>query len=269
MISDFSSLPSIFQALLASTFTWSVTALGAGVVFLKKNIGRKLLDASLGFSAGIMVSASFFSLLLPAINIASRGELPAWIPVSVGFLVGGLFLKLIDSLIPHLHPFMPTKRPEGIKLELSKTTLLVLAVTIHNFPEGIAIGVVFGSIASLETAALMRAVALTVGIAIQNFPEGMAISLPLLKKGHSKFKSFWYGQLSAIVEPVGAVLGASLVLLSKKLLPYALAFAAGAMIYVVIEELIPESQSSENIDIATIGAILGFTIMMILDTALG
>ncbi|MCP2520565.1 ZIP family metal transporter [SCandidatus Aminicenantes bacterium Aminicenantia_JdfR_composite] len=268
-MSEFSSLPPTIQALFATLFTWFITALGAGVVFLRREFSRKLLDASLGFSAGIMISASFFSLLLPAIDIASEGNLPRWIPVSIGFLIGGLFLKFIDSIIPHLHLFLPIKKSEGIKSKFSKTTLLMFAVTIHNFPEGIAIGVAFGSVALLKTSTFMAAIALTIGIAIQNFPEGMAVSLPLLREGHSRFKSFWYGQLSAMVEPLGAVMGASLVIMSKKLLPYALTFAAGAMIYVVIEELIPESQTGGNVDIATVSAILGFTIMMILDVALG
>lgn len=263
---DFHYLPPTVQGLLAGIFTWFITAIGSGVIFLKRDISRKILDASLGFSAGIMISASFFSLLFPAIEIASKDNLPAWMPISVGFLAGGLSLKVIDSLIPHLHLF--SKESEGPKSKLSKTTLLVLAVTIHNFPEGMAIGVAFGSAALLKSTTLASAIALTLGIGIQNFPEGTAISLPLFREGHSKLKSFWYGQLSAIVEPIGAIIGASLVLISLRLLPYVLSFAAGAMMYVVIEELIPESQSGENVDIATLGAILGLTVMMILDIAL-
>ena len=269
MVIKYASLPPVIQALLAGIFTWFITALGAGVIFLKRDINRKILDASLGFSSGVMISASFFSLLLPAINIASRHSIPAWIPVSIGFVAGGVFLKLLDFTVPHLHLFTPVEKAEGLKVKLSKTTLLILAVTLHNIPEGIAIGVAYGSVAIEKSATFMGAIALTIGIGIQNFPEGTVISLPLLREGHSRFKSFWYGQLSAVVEPIGAVLGASLVLLSIKLLPYALSFAAGAMIYVVIEELIPESQAGENADLSTLFAILGFVIMMILDISLG
>ncbi len=268
MVFAFSNIPTVLQALIATMFTWFVTALGAAVIFVKREISRKLLDASLGFSAGIMIAASFFSLLLPAIEIAKEGSIPEWIPVTVGFIAGGFFLKIIDATIPHLHLFLPTEKSEGPRVKLSRTTLLLLAITIHNLPEGIAVGVAFGSIPILKGATFAGALALTFGIAIQNFPEGMAVSLPLLREGKSKFKSFWLGQLSAIVEPVGGVIGAALVILSRSILPYALSFAAGAMIYVVVEELIPESQSGENVDIATIGAILGFAVMMVLDVAL-
>ncbi len=265
----FSTLPPVVQALLGGIFTWWVTMLGSALVFLKKDMNRKILDAALGFSAGIMISASFFSLIIPALDIASSWKIPSWIPVSIGFLAGGLFLKVIDSIIPHLHIFLPLEKAEGIKSGLSKTWLLILAMTIHNFPEGMAVGVAFGSIHVLKNATLAGAFALTLGIAIQNFPEGTAISLPLRGEGYSSFKSFFFGQLSAIVEPVGAVLGAALVILSMKLLPYALSFAAGAMIYVVIEELIPEAESGDNVDLATISALLGFVVMMILDVAFG
>ena len=265
----FSSLPPFLQAFIAGIFTWFVTVLGASTVFFKRNIGRKFLDASLGFSAGVMIAASFFSLLLPAIEISSENELPAWIPVSIGFLLGGLFLKFIDSIIPHLHLFLPRDRAEGVKTKLPKTWLLIFAVTIHNFPEGIAIGVGFGSVGLVEGASLAGAVALAIGIGLQNFPEGMAVSFPLMREGNTRFKSFYYGQLSAVVEPIGALLGASLVSVSLELLPYALSFAAGAMIYVVVEELVPESQSGDNVDLATLSTIFCFTIMMILDIALG
>lgn len=263
---EFSALPPFIQALLATTFTWFITALGAGVVFFKKDINRKLLDLSLGFSAGIMISASIWSLLLPSIEI-SQGKF-SWLPATVGFLIGGLFLRLLDKFIPHLHLFLPEEKAEGVKSNLKKTTLLILAITIHNFPEGLAIGIAFGSVAYGE-GTIAGAIALAIGIAIQNFPEGMAVSLPLRKEGYSQAKSFWYGQLSAIVEPAGGVLGAALVIISKPILPYALAFAAGAMIFVVVEELIPESQSAENADIATTGTLIGFVVMMILDVAFG
>ncbi len=269
MFSKFYSAPPILQALLATFFTWFVTALGASVVFFKKEINRKLLDASLGFAAGIMISASFWSLLLPAMELSKGGKLPMWFPATFGFLVGGFFLRLLDKFVPHLHLFLPKEKAEGLKSNLKKTTLLILAITIHNFPEGLAIGVAFGSIALAKKEVLSGAIALTFGIAIQNFPEGMAVSLPLRREGLSRIKSFWYGQLSAIVEPFGGILGAGLVILSKPILPYALSFAAGAMIFVVIEELIPESQIGENSDIATIGALLGFSVMMILDVAFG
>ncbi|MCD6573691.1 MAG: ZIP family metal transporter [Thermoplasmata archaeon] len=263
---EFYSLPPFIQALLATTFTWLITALGAGVVFFKKDINRKVLDISLGFSAGIMISASIWSLLLPSIEI-SQGKF-SWLPASIGFLIGGLFLRVLDKFIPHLHLFLPEEKAEGVKSNLKKTTLLILAITIHNFPEGLAIGIAFGSVAYGE-GTVAGAIALAIGIAIQNFPEGMAVSLPLRKEGYSQAKSFWYGQLSAVVEPVGGVLGAALVIISKPILPYALAFAAGAMIFVVVEELIPESQSAENADIATIGTLIGFVVMMILDVTFG
>jgi len=269
MTFDFSALPPILQTLIATLFTWFATALGAGVVFWKRDISRKVLDASLGFSAGIMIAASFFSLLLPALEIAGGSWLPAWIPVSIGFILGGLALKLVDRVIPHLHLFLPIEKAEGPRKRFSKITLLVMAITIHNIPEGLAVGVTFGSVGVWSGASLAGAIALTLGIAIQNFPEGMAVSLPLMREEHSKIKSFWYGQLSAIVEPISGVLGAYLVLLSRSILPYALAFSAGAMIFVVIEELIPESQSGDNVDLATLTGILGFAVMMILDLAFG
>lgn len=266
---DFTTLPPILQAFIATLFTWFVTALGAGIVFFKKDLSRRVLDASLGFAAGIMIAASIWSLLLPAIELSSSTGFPTWFPAAVGFLAGGLFLRLLDRLIPHMHLYLPEERVEGVRINLRKTTLLILAITIHNFPEGLAIGVAFGSIVLVEAASLSGAIALAIGIAIQNFPEGMAVSLPLRREGFSRIKSFWYGQLSAVVEPLGGVLGAGLVILSKPILPYALAFAAGAMIFVVIEDLIPESQSGGNNDIATVGALIGFLVMMVLDVAFG
>ncbi len=266
---DFTTLPPTVQALVATIFTWAVTAVGAAVVFLKKDIDRRALDASLGFAAGVMIAASFWSLLLPAVELGSHGTLPAWLVVTVGFLLGGFFLRLLDRLIPHLHLFLPEEQAEGLPTNLRKTTLLIIAVTIHNFPEGLAIGVAFGSAAATGGVGIAGAIALTIGIAIQNFPEGMAVSMPLRREGFSRSKSFWYGQLSAVVEPAGSVLGAALVMLSRPILPYALAFAAGAMIFVVIEELIPESQSGQHADIATTGALVGFSLMTILDLAFG
>jgi len=269
MMDWFSGLNPVLQALIATFFTWGVTALGAGVVFFRRRISRKLLDSSLGFSAGVMISASFFSLILPALEMSAGQGVPRWLPVTIGFLLGAVFLRLIARFVPHLHFFMPESKAEGIKTKLTKTGILILAMTIHNFPEGLAVGVAFGSVAVTGGSTLAGAMALALGIAIQNFPEGMAISLPLLREGKTKLKSFYYGQLSAVVEPAGGVIGASLVLFSRALLPYALSFAAGAMIFVVVEELIPESQSAENTDLATMSAVLGFAVMMVLDVAFG
>lgn len=267
---DIESAQPVYQALAGGIFTWFITALGAGVVFLKKDVSRKLLDTSLGFAAGVMIAASFWSLLLPAVELSEQSGGIPWLPTTIGFLVGGFFLRLLDRLIPHLHLFTDKSMAEGIGADrLRRTVLLVLAIAIHNFPEGLAIGVAFGSIPYAEGIGYAGAVALTLGIGIQNFPEGMAVSVPLRREGISTYKSFWYGQVSAIVEPIGAVIGAGLVSISKPLLPYALSFAAGAMIFVVIEELIPESQSGENADIATLGAMFGFAAMTLLDVALG
>ncbi len=265
----FSGLVPVVQAFIAGCFTWFVTALGAGVVFVKKDVSRKILDSSLGFAAGVMISASFWSLLLPAIEYAEESGQVSWLPATIGFLLGGVVLRIIDKITPHLHLFLSEEHAEGIKTDLSKTALLIIAITIHNFPEGLSVGVAFGAIGIAPSATVVGAIALAVGIGLQNFPEGMAVSMPLRREGFSRLKSFWYGQLSAIVEPVGAVLGAGLVSIAKPILPYALAFAAGAMIYVVIEEVIPESQSGEHSDLATVGAMIGFTLMMILDVALG
>jgi ZIP family zinc transporter len=224
----------------------------------------------LGFAAGVMIAASYWSLLAPAIEMAAEGSLPEWVPATVGFLSGGGFLWIIDKILPHLHLGFPVEEAEGIKTSWHRSVLLVLAITLHNIPEGLAIGVAFGALASdLPTASLAGAVALTLGIGIQNFPEGTAVSVPLRREGFTRLKSFWYGQLSGIVEPIAGVLGAVVVILIKPLLPYALAFAAGAMIYVVVEELIPESQLEKNTDIATMGAMVGFAVMMTLDVALG
>ncbi len=267
----FKSLDPIIQALIATCFTWFVTAAGAALVFFFKTINRKVLDGMLGFAAGVMVAASFWSLLAPAIEMAEKeSSLPAFIPAAVGFLLGGAFLFAVDKILPHLHLGLPKSEAEGISTTWQNSILLVLAITLHNFPEGLAVGVAFGALAAgLPSATLAGAVALAVGIGIQNFPEGTAVSVPLRREGFSRSKSFFYGQLSGIVEPIAGVLGALAVIVVRPLLPYALAFAAGAMIYVVVEELVPESQREKHSDIATIGAMLGFAVMMTLDVALG
>jgi ZIP family zinc transporter len=266
----FTSLDPILQALLATCFTWFLTALGSSMVFFFKTINRRVLNSMLGFAAGVMIAASFWSLLAPALEMAADGPMPAWIPAVIGFLFGGLFLWLVDHILPHLHIGLPTAEAEGIKTHWQRSILLVLAITLHNIPEGLAVGVAFGAIgADLASASLAGAVALALGIGIQNFPEGAAVSVPLRREGFGRLKSFWYGQASGLVEPIAGVLGAALVLLIKPILPYALAFAAGAMIYVVVEELIPEAQQEKDTHAATMGAMLGFAVMMMLDVALG
>jgi zinc transporter, ZIP family len=271
----FRELDPIVQALLATIFTWLVTAAGAGVVIFTRQVSRKFLDAALGMAAGVMIAASFWSLLAPAIKMAEEdplyGEALKWLPPLVGFLLGAIALRLIDRVLPHLHPGLATA--EGVKTSWQRSTLLVLAITLHNIPEGLAVGVAFGAAASMtgdaQTAQIGAALALALGIGLQNFPEGSAVALPLRREGMGRLKAFWYGQLSGIVEPVSGVLGALLVISMSAVLPYALAFAAGAMIFVAVEELIPESQRNGNVDIATMGAIVGFSIMMTLDVALG
>lgn len=270
MLEWFEQLGHIQQALIATLFTWFVTALGAGIVFLFKTINRKILDGMLGFAAGVMIAASYWSLLAPAIEMAKESSTPSWVPSAVGFLAGGLFLLAIDKTLPHLHGGFKTKDAEGIKTSWRRSVLLVLAITLHNIPEGLAIGVAFGALsANLPSASLAGAIALALGIGIQNFPEGAAVSVPLRREGMSRWKSFLYGQASGLVEPIAGVLGAIAVIFMKPILPYALSFAAGAMIYVVVEELIPESQMENNTDIATMGTLAGFVLMMILDVALG
>lgn len=260
----------VMLALFASLFTWAVTALGAGMVFFFKKIEPKVLNSMLGFAAGVMIAASFWSLLQPAINMTeARGDTP-WVPAVVGFLAGGAFLLGIDKILPHLHLGLKMEKAEGIKTSWKRSVLLVLAITLHNIPEGLAIGVAFGALASNpDVVALSGAIALALGIGLQNFPEGAAVSIPLRREGFTRFKAFNYGQLSGAVEPIAAVLGAYLVLMIEPLLPYALSFAAGAMIFVVVEELIPESQTGNKTDLSTIGAMLGFATMMLLDVALG
>jgi ZIP family zinc transporter len=266
----FASLNPIWQALLGTCFTWLLTALGAGLVFFFKSINRKVLDGMLGFAAGVMVAASYWSLLAPAIEMAEGLGTPAWLPAVVGFLSGGLFLWAVDKLLPHLHLGLPLSQAEGVHTSWRRSILLVLAITLHNIPEGLAVGVAFGALSyGQSSASLAGAVALALGIGIQNFPEGTAVSVPLRREGLSRLKSFWFGQLSGLVEPVAGVLGAVAVILIRPLLPYALAFAAGAMIFVVVEQLIPESQQGKHTDIATTGAMLGFAVMMVLDVALG
>jgi len=245
-----------------------MTAAGAAMVFLSRDFSRKALDAMLGFAAGVMIAASYWSLLAPAIEMAEGMSIPAWMPATAGFLLGAAFLRLMDILLPHFHPGQATA--EGISTTWKRTTLLVMAITLHNFPEGLAVGVAFGAVAAgYESATLAGAIALAIGIGIQNFPEGTAVSMPLRREAVSRSRAFWYGQLSGIVEPVAGVLGASLVVIARPILPYALAFAAGAMIFVVVEELIPESQTGGHSHAATLGAMLGFAVMMTLDVALG
>ncbi|AMK11711.1 ZIP family metal transporter [Pseudodesulfovibrio indicus] len=266
----FAEQNAIFQAFLATLFTWGVTAMGAALVFLAKDFSKKMLDVMLGFAGGVMMAASYWSLLAPAIEMS--GDLGTWsfVPAAVGFVLGAAFLRLVDVFLPHLHLNAPMSEAEGVKTSWQRSTLLVTAITLHNIPEGLAVGVAFGAVAAgLDSASLAGAVSLALGIGIQNFPEGTAVSVPLRREGMSRMKAFLYGQASGMVEPVAAVLGAAAVLFMRPVLPYALAFAAGAMIFVVVEEVIPESQASGNGDLATMGVVSGFTLMMALDVALG
>jgi len=266
IVSYFESINPVLGALYASLFTWILTALGASLVFFFKGMNRALLDGMLGFTGGVMVAASFWSLLAPAIDMSDGSVLPA----AVGFGLGALFIYGLDKILPHLHINFRDDEKEGLKTPWHRTTLLVLAIALHNIPEGLAVGVLFGGVAAgIPEASIGGAVALAIGIGIQNFPEGLAVSMPMRRQGASKFKSFWYGQMSAIVEPIAAVIGALAVTVFIPILPYALAFAAGAMIFVVVEEVIPETQRDKYTDIATLGFIGGFIIMMSLDVALG
>ena len=268
LIDFFSNISPVKGAFIATIFTWLLTAFGASFVFLFKTMHRGFLDAMLGFTGGVMVAASFWSLLAPGIEMSPGEGFVKVIPAAVGFGLGALFIFSLDKVLPHIH--INFKDSEGIKTPWHKTTLLVLAITLHNIPEGLAVGVLFGGVAAgIPEAPIGGAVALAIGIGIQNFPEGIAVSMPLRRQGVSKFKSFWYGQLSAIVEPVAAVLGAVAVTFFTPILPYALAFAAGAMIFVVVEEVIPETQLDKYTDQATLGFIGGFIVMMTLDVALG
>jgi len=260
----------VLLALFATLFTWGLTALGAGMVFFFRSINRKVLNSMLGFAAGVMIAASFWSLLKPAIEMAELESTRPWIPAVTGFLAGGAFLYLVDRILPHLHQGLATSQAEGIKTSWQRSILLVLAITLHNIPEGLAVGVAFGALAiNPDTGILAGAAALAIGIGLQNFPEGAAVSIPLRREGFSRLKSFFYGQISGVVEPISAVIGAFAVVLIKPILPYALSFAAGAMIFVVVEELIPESQLGNETDLSTVGAMFGFATMMLLDVALG
>ena len=274
MIRWISQYGAVQQAFIATLFTWGVTALGASLVFFFKTINKKVLNGMLGFAAGVMIAASFWSLLAPGISLAEELGQVAYVTAASGFLLGGGFLYLIDKVLPHLHLGLDTSKAEGIKTSWQRSILLVLAITLHNIPEGLAVGVAFGAVAAGAgtSATLTGAIALAIGIGLQNFPEGAAVSIPLRREGFSRKKAFLYGQASGIVEPIAGVLGALAVLKIQPILPYALAFAAGAMIYVVVEELIPEAQrevGGSKTDISTIGAMVGFAVMMILDVALG
>jgi ZIP family zinc transporter len=268
IITFFENINPILAALLATTFTWLLTAFGASFVFFFKTMNRMVLDGMLGFTGGVMVAASYWSLLAPAIEMSEGEGFVKVLPAAIGFLLGALFLFGLDKTLPHLH--INFKETEGIKSPWQRTTLLVLAITLHNIPEGLAVGVLFGGVAAgIPEASIAGAVTLAIGIGIQNFPEGIAVSMPLRRMGMSRWKSFLYGQSSAIVEPIAGVIGAVAVTFFTPLLPYALAFAAGAMIFVVVEEVIPETQQDKNTDIATLGFIGGFIVMMSLDVALG
>lgn len=271
MVEFFATLSPVTQALVATLFTWGMTAVGAALVFTTKKVNQKLMDGMLGFAGGVMIAASFWSLLSPAIEMAEAGPFPSWFPAAVGFLLGGFFLSLADKVIPHVHPNSQMKDAEGIKPENKRrSTLLVLAITLHNIPEGLAIGVAFGAVAAgFPSATLPAAIALAIGIGIQNFPEGTAVSMPLRRDGMSRRKSFFYGQFSGMVEPISAVIGVLAVTMMAPLLPFALSFAAGAMIFVVVEEVIPGSQENGNKDLASISLMIGFVVMMILDVAFG
>ncbi len=269
IISYFESIDPILAALYATLFTWALTALGAALVFLFKGMNRALLDGMLGFTGGVMVAASFWSLLAPGIEMSPGVGFVKVVPAVVGFAMGALFLFGLDKILPHLHINFKESEKEGVKTPWHRTTLLVLAITLHNIPEGLAIGVLFGGVAAgFDGATIGGAVALAIGIGLQNFPEGFAVSMPIRRQGVSKFKSFMYGQSSAMVEPIAAVIGAWAVMTFQPILPYALAFAAGAMIFVVVEEVIPETQRDKYTDIATLGFIGGFIVMMTLDVGL-
>lgn len=268
-IDAFVNASPVVQALIATLFTWGMTAAGALPVFFTDRENRRLLDVLLGFTGGVMIAASFWSLLAPSIEMAEDLSVPAWFPAAVGFALGAVFLRGADLILPHLHLNAPMHEAEGMPTTWRRTTLLVLAITLHNIPEGLAIGVAFGALAyGFDNASLGAAVALAIGIGIQNFPEGMAVAMPLRREGMSRRKSFWYGQLSGVVEPIAGVIGAAAVLFWQPILPYALAFAAGAMIFVVVEEVIPEAQRSGHADAATLGVVGGFIVMMVLDVAL-
>lgn len=268
IIDYFESINPILAAFYATLFTWGLTAAGAALVFLFKNPKRSVMDGMLGFTGGVMVAASFWSLLAPGIEMSPGEGFVKVIPAAVGFFLGALFLFGLDKVLPHMH--INFKEAEGIKTPWHKTTLLTLAITLHNIPEGLAVGVLFGGVAAgFDGATIGGAVALALGIGLQNFPEGFAVSMPLRRQGLTRRRSFMYGQASALVEPVAAVIGAWAVMTFQPILPYALSFAAGAMIFVVVEEVIPETQQDKHSDIAVMGFIGGFIVMMTLDVGLG
>ncbi|BCN32504.1 ZIP family metal transporter [Anaeromicropila herbilytica] len=266
----FENMNPIFLALLGGLFTWGLTAAGAAMVFIFKEIKPKILNMMLGFASGIMIAASFWSLLLPAMEL-SEGKKYEWAPIIIGFALGGVFLLLADKLLPHVHHLGDEPKGQHKSSSLKRSIMLVFAITLHNIPEGLSYGVAFGTVGSSEKATLASAAILAFGIGIQNFPEGAAVSIPLRREGVTRLKSFMYGQASALVEPIAAIFGAWLASSIKPLLPYTLAFAAGAMIFVVIEELIPESQTDTHLygHIATIGAMAGFLLMTFMDIAIG
>lgn len=270
MISFFSNLSPVIQALFATLFTWGVTALGAAIVFFFKKVNKSVLDAMLGFAAGVMIAASVWSLIIPGIEMAEQLNMIPWLIIALGFLSGGLLLFLGDKIYDFYEKKHPKKRTENKSSSFKRCLMLVFSITLHNIPEGLAVGVAFGSLAyGLNGTTLIAAITLAIGIGLQNFPEGSAVSLPLRREGYSRKKAFFYGQISGVVEPIAGVLGALLVLKIQYLLPFLLAFAAGAMIYVVVEELIPESQTNKKKDLMAIFTLIGFSIMMILDVALG
>jgi ZIP family zinc transporter len=263
-------LDPVLLALMATLLTWGLTAFGASMVFFFKTINKTSLNLMLGFAAGVMIAASFWSLLMPAITMSEANGKTGWVPAVIGFLSGGAFLFIIDRTLPHLHLGLAPDKAEGIKTSWNRSILLVLAITLHNIPEGLAVGIAFGALANNpDIGVLTGAIALAIGIGLQNFPEGAAVSIPLRREGFTRRKAFNYGQLSGIVEPVAGVAGAYLVTMLAPMLPYALSFAAGAMIFVVSEELIPESQAGNETDLSTIGVMVGFAVMMVLDVALG
>lgn len=267
MYNYFVELSPVWQALIASIFTWGVTALGAAVVFLFRDVKKTIMDVLLGFSGGVMIAASFWSLLSPAIEIADSLNMISWLVVACGFLCGGFLLLCSDKL----YSLVSRKSKLSIAQDsrIKRTLMLIFSITLHNIPEGLVIGVAFGSIAyGIEGTSLISAITLALGIGLQNFPEGSAVSLPLRREGYSRAKSFFYGQLSGIVEPIAAVIGTLLVLKIQVLLPFLLSLAAGAMIYVVVCELIPESQTGKSKNLITMFTLIGFAVMMVLDVAL-
>lgn len=268
MVDFFVKLDPVIQALLGTLFTWGVTALGAMTVFMNKRPDQKKLDVMLGFAGGVMLAASFWSLLAPSIEMAEELGMTKWLPPLAGFLLGGASMRLLDKVTPHLH-FGAEMDADGPSSTMKRTTLLLLAITIHNIPEGLAVGVAFGATAhGVESASLSAAIALAIGIGLQNFPEGIAVAMPLQREGMTRAKCFWYGQLSAIVEPIFGVIGALVVEVARPILPFALSYAAGAMVFVVAEEVIPETQQGHNGDSATTGLMIGFAVMMVLEIAL-